>query len=547
MIGRMISRGTLWGLTVLATLATSMIARADRIAMEAYVGDRPANAERVLAPIRPVLERHGFVATPGALAKRFAAHAWRSGGVRTVGLQIFKKVEDGIREFEDAKLSAANTLKDALALAGANPTAWVNEPKYRERVRRGLLFYALALNLRAKDGRDRASRVKGKKQSDYIDRANADERARDEALAELIRSFPGFVVRADEFGAQAEALFLEASRRALQRGTGSLELDVDDPSVIVYVNEAQQPRKTTLGNLVAGEYRVLAVSATESHEYQVDVVPNKRSRVVVKWGLDSVLKLDGWAGFAYRAEHDREQEQELLSALVRASGAVDVAATLSVKSDGSAVIARSYDLQRGKSLASCTLPSNRKPDRQAMDRFARCLTGEDGEPAVASGAREADSRPTAQPAGGAIVDTSATRPAPVIDHERADTAVSAIDDASDAPSPRSTWKLWGAVTSFGVAAVAGGVAGKFALDAGAAGDELDRLCADRCTSQEAKAIIADQTTARHRALFLAGVSGAAVVGGAVLLVLWHRSGHSAATPTAQIGAGGASVGWSVEF
>lgn len=533
-IGGMFSRGMLRGVTVLATLAASSTARADRIAMEAYVGDRPAEAERVLAPIRPVLQRHGFVADPDALAKRFAAHAWRSGGVRTVGLQIFKKVENGIREFEDAKLGAASTLEDALDLARTNPTAWVNEPKYRDRVRRGLLFYALALNLRAKDARDHASRAKGKKQSEYLDRANTDERARDDALAELIRSFPGFVVKADEFGSQAEALFQEANKRAQQGGTGSLELDVDDPNVIVYVNEAQQPRKTTLGNLVAGTYRILVVSATESHEYRADVLPNKRSRVVVKWGLDSVLRLDGWVGFAYSAESDRQQEQEMLSALVRASGAVDIATTLSVKADGSAVVARSYDLQRGRLLASCTLQTSRKPDIKAMEELARCVTGEDKRPTFASAAPTQHSERVAVPAT-----TS------VIDEEREDVAGSG--EASDAPGPRARWKLWGAVGSFGVAVVAGGLAGKFVLDGRAAGDELDRVCADTCTSQQAKALIAEQDTANHRAWIAAGVSGVAVVGGAVLLVLWHRSGRPAATPIAQLGPGGASVGWAVEF
>lgn len=123
-------------------------------------------------------------------------------------------------------------------------------------------------------------------------------------------------------------------------------------------------------------------------------------------------------------------------------------------------------------------------------------------------------------------------------------------DSDDVPETRGTshrWMLWTAIGSFGAAAIGGGLTAKFVLDSHAASDELDRVCADTCTSQQAKALIADHNTANQRAWIAAGVSGVAVVGGAVFLVLWYRSGRSAATPVAQIGPGGASVGWSIGF
>jgi hypothetical protein len=312
-------------------------------------------------------------------------HSWRSGGSRTAGPQIFKKIEDGIREFEDARPSAVKTLEAAIVLACANPIAWANEPKYRDQVRRGLLFYALARDFRAKDERDQASRTRGKAQAEYTNKGLADEAARGEALAEMLRSFPGFVVKADEHGARAEALFSEAAKRSQQLGRGSLELDIDDPNLVVYVNEVIQPRKTTIGDLVAGTYRVLVVSATESHEYPVDVLATKRSRLVVNWDLDSVLKLDGWTGFAYRSEAERQRERELLAALIGPSN-VDVAASLTVTSEGRwSVVAGTYDMRKGTSVTTCTLERSSRLDPEAIERFARCL------------AREPDDRPTNGP------------------------------------------------------------------------------------------------------------------------------------------------------
>lgn len=538
-------------LAALLGIAASTTAHADRIAVESYVGNRPADADRVLAPIRSALERHGFVVAPDLLAKRFEAHVWRSGGARSLGPAIYKKIEDGAREFEDAKLSAATTLKAAVDLARANPVAWANEPKYRDQVRRGLLLFALALNLRAKDARDQASHAKGKRAAEYSDRASADELARDEAIDDLLRNFPTFVVKADEYGAQAEALYQDGSKRAQQNGGGSVDLDVDDPNVIVYLDESQQPRKTTIGNLVAGRHRVLVVSASESHEYSVDVLAHRRSRVVVKWGLDSVLKVGDWAGFSFASDSERQHEPDLLASLVGTSGSIDIAATLTVKADGTSVIGQSYEMRSGKPLASCTAAVGRRADPDSAEQFARCLANEKDDRPVATTSGAAAPRTTT-----AIGEPSTTAPArPATETAVLDTTKSGAEtDADEGPGDTAQargsshrWMLWTSIGAFGVAAISGGLTAKFVLDGQAAGDDLDRVCAVMCTSAQAKTLIAAQDTANQRAWIAGGLSGAALVGGVVLLVLWHRSDKASSMPTAQIGPSGASVGWAVEF
>lgn len=529
---------------VLALAAASSPAHADRIAVEAYVGNRPADADRVLAPIRPILERHGFVVAADALTKRFESHVWRSGGTKSTGPAMYKKIETGIREFEDAKLSAADTIKAGIDVARANPIAWANEPKYRDEVRRGLLYYALALNLRAKESRRSSSRTKGSS-----DRAIADEQARDAAMDDLLLNFPSQVIKADEFGDQAEALYLDASKRARQNGGGSIELDVDDPNVIVYVDETQQPRKTTIGNVVAGRHRVLVVSAAESREYVIDVVANHRSTVIVRWNLDTVLKLGPWVGFVYTSDNDRRREPELLAALVGPSTGVTIAATLTVKADGSAVNGVSYDLRSAKPFASCTL--SRSKDTGEAEKFARCLAGEkDDRRIVAGGVATARSTSTtaAIPPSPTGVSAAPTTDTSSSDEDAdADASEEGTEDAVESGTSPGKWMLWTAIGSFGVAAVSGGLAVKFVLDGRSAGDEYDRVCAMTCTSQQANAIIADQDRANRRAWIAAGVSGVTVVGGVVLFVLWRHGNAPAATPTAQIGHGGASVGWSVSF
>lgn len=562
--------GVMKGRAVAALLAVagSTTAYADRIVVESYVGNRPAEADRVLGPIRTALERHGFIVAPDVLASRFQPHVWRSGGVRSLGPTIYKKIEDGAREFEDAKLSAATTLKTAIDLARANPVAWANEPKYRDQVRRGLLLFALALDLRAKDARDQASHAKGKRAAEYSDRASSDELARDEAIDDLLRNFPAFVVKADEYGGEAEALYQEASKRAQQNGGGSIDLDVDDPNVIVYVDESQQPRKTTIGNIVAGRHRVLIVSAAESHEYSVDVLAHRRSRIVVKWGIDSVLKLGDWAGFAFASDSERQHEPELLASLVGTSGSIDIAATLTVRADGTSVSGKSYDMRSSKPIASCTAALSRRADADDAEQFARCLAGEKNDRHVATGAGSAGPRtpPIAEHTSTSVGSSTSRTPAvaehstgaparPVADASVNDTKAPATEaDAGDSPGDTvqardssRRWMLWSSIGAFGVAAISGGLTAKFVLDGRSAGDDLQRVCAVMCTSEQAKTLIAAQDTANHRAWIAGGVSGVAVVGGVALLLLWHRSEPSSSIPTAQLVPGGASVGWAGSF
>lgn len=514
---------------VLPALATR--ARAERIAIEAYEGQRPAEAERAMQWVRPILERHEYTVAPSLLAVRFRDRAWRNAGSRSVGTQLYKAIDKGIARFEDANLDAHKLLKSALDLARENPIAWVNEPKYRDQVRLGLLYYALSLQLKAKKERDDAALTRSTSERTRLTTtANESETERDAVMAELIRSFPTFVVKASEYGLEAEKLYELTRKQVDKLGRGSLEIDVDDANAVVYVNESVQPRKATIADLVPGAYRILVVSSTGAHEYSREVVERQRSRLVVNWALDSQLVLADWVGLQYRSAADHSKELQLVSALL-GSSAVASAAVVSVAAGKRPLITvQRYDVKRNAKLASCQVTAA-ETNPEALKRFEECLEPKSGQPVVSTTARNSGSLAMAQVA---------------VPNSEPDAEVSTADDEVDEPdevtstgsSRERSWMKWGGIGSLGVAAIGAGLSIKFALDFNAAGDELQETCAVRCTPDQVRPLQRREDVAQRNAIIAGSVGGLALAGGVVLLLL-SRNSHDAApvslVPTPQGG------------
>lgn len=105
--------------------------------------------------------------------------------------------------------------------------------------------------------------------------------------------------------------------------------------------------------------------------------------------------------------------------------------------------------------------------------------------------------------------------APIGDEEDADAGAM----AGSAPP----WMQW---TALGLAIgglAAAGLSVKFALDGRSAGDELQRVCADTCTSEQANTLLDKQSTANRNALISGIAGGAFVVGAGVMYFLSRRT------------------------
>lgn len=529
-------------LAAFVILALATRANAERIALEAYVGERPPEAQPVMSTLRRVLARdakYGWVFDPTELAKRFATHRWLPGGSKAVAADIARLSEAGRNSFleavTDAHLDKAEKmLRQAVDLARANTVAWVDELRYRESVQRALLFYALT---RAKQNERLADKIASASPSARSKLAKEAERAasdRDSTIAELIRTFPTAVVSAKEYGVDAETLFQRVRKDLDKQGRGSLEIKASNPDIVVHIGERVPDHRKPVGDLVAGIHRVLVVeSPTRSRVYEVPIYPNKTSRLIINSDLDAVLVLDAsWAGFKYPAPEAQAREAEYIVDLVGRETNAAIATVFTVERSGKTtfVTGTLYSAKNGKIARSCRAEVARFDDESVMSGLLDCMLNGSQAKAVVLLQRAQSELPA-----NAIVSAETAIKTPLA-------AASNDSEAEPAPLPGNRrWMKWTAIGAFGVGAVGGGLALKFALDANNADAELQRTCSVTCTPEQYRTL-ADRFDAANRKAIISGVvGGAAVLTGAVFIVLSMRSGSPQAvsivpTPTGGVAA-----------
>ncbi|MEP6864772.1 MAG: hypothetical protein ABJE66_29400 [Deltaproteobacteria bacterium] len=501
---------------------TAVPVYADRIALESYIGSRPSEADRVMSTMRPLLERERFTVDAHALQRDFSAHLFRSGGVKTIGPKMSADVDSGIGQFLNASWAdAVKTLRAAVELARANPIAWVNEPKYRSQVQRGLLYLALSSS-KLNDEEIAAKRH----HSGTIDLASE----RDLAMQELIRLFPSFVVSRKQYGLEAEQLFQRIRSEQTSLGRGSLELDIDDPNAIAYVDDTVRPTHTTIGDLIPGEHHVLVVSNYASHEYSVEVIPRQIARLNIDTDLDAVLAVgNDWVGFMYPSQTERTtHEAQYVADLVGKNTSATMAAVLTVGHDNGhlAVTGILYRTSSAKQVRTCQVVLSNASDATSLTKLITCLTaGNDAfqsnaspiKPEVSAGTTttttppKSDAFATSDPGN-----TGATAPAPSpIEHLEA-----------GASEGKPSYALPVTMVGLGAIAVGIGVYMNVTVEPPAMPPQPHYLY-----SGTGLAI---------------GVAGLAV--GAIGGYLWYRAAHSPrSVPTLQADRHGGSVGMLVRF
>lgn len=410
---------------------------------------------------------------------------------------------------------AEKTLRSAIELARANAVAWVDELRYRESVQRALLFYAL---VRAKQNERLAEKIAtatpGARQK-LVKEAERAATDRDSTMAELIRTFPTAVVSAKEYGVDAETLFQRVRKDLDKQGRGSLEIKASNPDIVVHIGERVPDPRKPVGDLVAGIHRVLVVeSPTQSRVYEVPIYPNKTSRLTINSDLDAALVFDpSWAGFKFASAAAQEREAEYIVDLVGRETDAAIAAVFTVERSGKTTFATGtlYAAKNGKIARSCRAEVSRFDDEPLMSALVDCVVnGSQGNGVVL------------------LQRAQAELPANAISTAETTTMTTATDAdegsaESSAPASGRRWMKWTAIGAFGVGAVGGGLALKFALDANNADAELQRTCAVTCTPEQYRTL-ADKFDAANRKAIISGVvGGAAVITGVVFVVLSMRS------------------------
>jgi hypothetical protein len=328
----------------------------NRIAIESYIGPRTPEAARAMAHLAAALEQWRFTARPPALKKQLGEHVVSAGlaDPRFTTQAFWKQVETGLNAVVNEQYElAARTLVAALDGAGRNSLMLARDPKSREARLEALIYLA------------RAYKHLGK------------AAARDEAMTEVIRSYPDKVITAKKYGPDAEEIY-EAVKRGVDRGgRGRLSVEVTDPDAIVYVDEMVRGRgKALLGDLLPGPHRVLVDGPSgESRRFRVTVIANQHTRLNVDWEVDSVLVTGDWVGLQLAAESDREREGLLARKLAgRRTGAVMVAVISAARVNRRLVVSGTvHAVTSGKIVRSGRVVLTGRGDHKRLEQLAAYL------------------------------------------------------------------------------------------------------------------------------------------------------------------------------
>ena len=401
------------------------------IVLEAHAGPRPADADRLLAPVLSELRRNGF-AGPKVAAERIDDVLSRSG--RAAGdeqvADALRAVEAGYKKFLSGDFDAAiQEIDRGLAVLRASPAALVGKNDDRRAVvMRGLVGRALAHKRR---GRPTQAT---------------------EAMKELVRSFPQSEVSYKDYGPETREFF-DAVRQDLAReGKGSIAVDLDDDRTVVFVNEHYvNAGDARIRDLYPGTYRLFLQQGNRyGRVHDVVVEAGTTTSVSLSWQLDAVLHTDGAAALLFDDEAARRDlEARFAIRVARSLGAPSVV-VLGIRENRGrrSVVGAFYAADSMRPLRSGAVAV--EPVVPGVDRFealARLLAGEDEAAALVS----------------PLADDGARR-APVASASRDDR------DGGDRP-----FKVWKWVTlGAGLGALAGG-ATLIALDnAGGARDRYER-------------------------------------------------------------------------
>lgn len=288
-------------------LASGRADAADVVVLESWVGERPADAGRLLAPIEAELTAAGHTAGVAALAPRVERALSLPGGLMSPAelAEATRLTDDGYARYLAGDFDpAAELCADAAARFQVSPATLAQDQARRDLELKALVCLALA----------------------HKRLGHAEEAAR--AMAEVVRSHADRDFNRTLFGPEAHDLYRAVRAELGAQRPGALRVDVDDDSVVVFLNgrfevvgDAYKP------SLPPGRYRVYVQKGTvPGRMHVVDVAGGAEQRLAIDWELEAALRSGpGFVGLSYASAADRERlEAEHAAAVARALGASGV-------------------------------------------------------------------------------------------------------------------------------------------------------------------------------------------------------------------------------
>jgi hypothetical protein len=299
-IGRIVLVAVMVGVATAPGLARA--GTSSSIVIESYEGERPADAAAVLAPVYAELAKRGFIAQDklvSVVEQSISRGAGQLSASQSADAQ--KAVAQGYAHFIDGDYQkAVESERVALALYGQATGTLAKEPALRD-----LEYKALMVTARSQE-------VLG---------ANEDAFS---SMAEAIRLLPDRPFNPSEFDPEVRALYKRVKDELVRRGTGTLEVKVDEPTAVIFLDERfVGTGSVKLDGLLPGRYRVyIAKGDQPGRVHDVEVSAGGNASIDVSWAIDGVLRTrTGYVGF--EAPRGAGTDEEIGSA-VRVARAVGV-------------------------------------------------------------------------------------------------------------------------------------------------------------------------------------------------------------------------------
>jgi hypothetical protein len=272
------------------------------LVLESYVGQRPANADAVMAPLLDELEQRGFATRPASILELAGGGAPRPGVLDrdTTAAEITQRGEAGYEAYTRGRFAEAEAaLRRAIERIHRNPALLVLDTNNLDATFKILVGLALS---QAKRG-DTSGSVA--------------------TMIELIRTFRNQPITRVDYGPDAEQFYRAVARQVQALGRGELSISVASDQAVIFVDgQIRGLGKAALLDLIPGVYRVfIQVPATPGRQYEIEVTAGRHTVLRVDWELDSSLWLtDSWVGFVFATEAERARQAGFAGTLARRWG-----------------------------------------------------------------------------------------------------------------------------------------------------------------------------------------------------------------------------------
>lgn len=322
-----------WVATCVLVAAVSRSTASADVLIESYRDRRPADADRVLAPLRDELSKVGVAVRPADIIA--AGDALPLSGVADpargshYSRGLSDQVELGASQvFHGNYSGGVASLEAILRAARDNPALIVGDETTRVWLTRAYATIAFA-KLRQRD----------------LDAATA-------AIAEQYRSFPEYPI--GRLVGPEVASFADAVRKTLDAGPrGKLQVVVSSRDAQVFVDEVPRGRGAVLLSVPPGSYRVLVMRQGVSRRWAVSIAADRSTKLEVDLAVDSMFTpAAAWVGFAWP---DGMADQTLIavSRYARASRQHDIFAVSIVDLDSRRLlVGRMFEKGTGALLRS---------------------------------------------------------------------------------------------------------------------------------------------------------------------------------------------------